>query len=178
MPIARTSPPRAYNRRVSRTPGRLFSAIFLIAALAGGATACTPADTPSPDPSSSAAVSPSPTASGVSLKVDGDAEDNLPLFTSVMRAVWKTDDKVKGRAYVDALADAGFDVQTMQVTRDETSVGNPADSIQFSVLWKGECLVGQVGPSTKKPTAVVLPALPDERCLVGDTREIDWTPAG
>ncbi|MFT4281323.1 DUF6993 domain-containing protein [Microbacterium sp.] len=163
---------------MSRTPGRFFFAAFLIAALTGGASACTPADTPPPAPSSSPAVSPSPTASGVSLKSDGDAEDNLPLFTSVMRAVWKTDDKVKGRAYIDALAKVGFDVQTMQVTRDETSVGNPAESIQFSVLWKGECLVGQVGPSTKKPTAVVLPALPDERCLVGDTREIDWTPAG
>ncbi|WP_231902644.1 DUF6993 domain-containing protein [Microbacterium sp. TNHR37B] len=163
---------------MSRTPGRLIVAALLIAALTGGATACTPADTPPPAPSSPSAASPTPTASGATLKPDGDAEDNLPLFTAVMRAVWKTDDKVKGRAYIDALAEAGFDVQTMQVTRDETSVGNPADSIQFSVLWKDECLVGQVGPSTKKPTAVVLPALPDERCLVGETREIDWTPGG
>ena len=42
---------------------------------------------------------------------------------------------VAGRAYIDALVAAGFDKAAMQVTPDQTTVGNPAESIQFSVRW-------------------------------------------
>ncbi len=108
------------------------------------------------------------------LQPDGSAEDNLPLFTQVMEEVWDSKAKVRGRAYVDALVDAGFDRDAMEVTNDVSTVGNAAESIQFAVLWDGECLVGQVGPSTKTPTAVVMPELPDGGCLVGETRPIDW----
>ncbi len=62
----------------------------------------------------------------------------------------------------------------MQVTNDKTTVGNPAESIQFSVHWGGDCLVGQVGPATGAPVTVVLPALEGGGCLVGETRPIDW----
>ena len=54
------------------------------------------------------------------------------------------------------------------------TVGNPAESIQFSVRWGDECLVGQVGPSTGDPVVAVMPGLATERCLIGDTRPIDW----
>ncbi|RZI88538.1 MAG: hypothetical protein EOO67_13035, partial [Microbacterium sp.] len=87
-----------------------------------------------------------------------------------MEEVWASKAKVKGRAYVDALTDAGFDRDAMEVTNDVSTVGNPAESIQFAVLWDGgQCLVGQVGPSTKTPTALVMPELPDGGCLVGET---------
>ena len=105
---------------------------------------------------------------------DGSAEDNLPLFALVMEKVWESEAKSKGRAYIDALVDAGFTRADMEVTRDKSTVGNPAESIQFSVLWGSDCLIGQVGPSTKTPTAVVLPELPEGGCLVGETRPIDW----
>ena len=62
----------------------------------------------------------------------------------------------------------------MQVTQDQSTVGNAAESIQFSVVWNGECLVGQVGPATGQPVAIVLPVLADGSCLVGETRAIDW----
>lgn len=134
-----------------------------------------PEATPTPTRTTGAVTpTPSPTPTGPALVADGTAADNLPLFTQVMDRVWRTDDKVKGRAYIDALDRAGFDRSAMQVTKDRTSVGLAADSIQFSVLWEGECLVGQVGPSTKTPTAVVLPELPSGGCLVGETRPIDW----
>jgi len=42
------------------------------------------------------------------------------------------------------------------------------------VRWSGECLVGQVGPSTPEPVAVVLPLVPTGTCLIGQTRPIDW----
>lgn len=139
---------------------------------------CVPGQPPVPAPSSPATTSvsptPTPTATKPTLDPDGSAEDNLPLFTEVMESVWEGDDRVKGRAYVDALVRAGFDKASMEVTKDRSSVGIPADSIQFSVRWSDACLVGQVGPSTKKPTAVVLPHLPTGRCLVGETRPIDW----
>jgi len=141
---------------------------------------CAPGLQTSPAPESSApstvasTPAPTPTPTEPALDPDGGAEDNLWLFTQVMESVWDTDDRVKGRAYIDALVRAGFDKASMEVTKDRSSVGIPADSIQFSVRWADACLVGQVGPSTKTPTAVVLPHLPTGRCLVGETRPIDW----
>ena len=81
---------------------------------------------------------------------------------------------MSGRAYIDALVAAGFDKTTMQVTQDKTTVGNPAESLQFSVRWGDECLIGQVGPATGTPVTVVAPALAEGTCLVGRTRPIDW----
>jgi hypothetical protein len=109
------------------------------------------------------------------LVPDGSASQNLPLFTAVTASVWKGAHRAQGRAYIDALVAAGFEKSAMQVTQDTSTVGNPAESIQFSVLWTGdECLVGQVGPATGRPVTRVLPALGDGRCLLGDTRPIDW----
>ena len=150
-----------------------FGAVIVAVTTGCAPTAPNTSATPSASPTASAA-SPTPSPTGLALVPDGDASDNLPLFTEVMDAVWDTDDRVKGRAYVDALVEAGFDKGDMEVTRDKTSVGLPSDSIQFSVRWDDECIVGQVGPSTKRPTAVVLPTLPTGACLVGETRPIDW----
>ena len=114
------------------------------------------------------------TVAPIVFEPDGTAADNLPWFMQIVRQVWAGPDQVKGRAYVDALVAGGFDKAAMQVTKDESTVGNPAESIQFSVLWKGECLVGQVGPATGDPVAVVLPELGTGTCLLGETRPIDW----
>ncbi len=130
-----------------------------------------------PSPSHSEATEPAPTPTleaGPVFVPDGTAEDNLPLFASVVSAVWATPAQAQGRAYVDALAAAGFDKATMQVTNDQSTVGNPAESIQFSVQWEDSCLMGQVGPATGEPVAVVMPALPTGGCLIGKTRPIDW----
>ncbi len=106
---------------------------------------------------------------------DGSAADNLPLFSSVASAVWNSDQRTSGRAYIDALVAAGFDKTAMQVTPDTTTVGNPVESLQFSVRWgETECLIGQVGPSTGAPVTAVMPQLAKGRCLVGSTRTIDW----
>ncbi len=116
----------------------------------------------------------SPAPATAAFEPDGSASDNLPLFTAVMAEVWESDARVQGRAYIDALAAAGFPRAAMEVTNDQTSVGNPADAIQFAVAWAGECLIGQVGPSTPEPTSLVMPALPEGDCLIGVTRTIDW----
>lgn len=155
---------------------RLPAAVVLLAATVALAS-CTPSPDPTPSPTpppTSAAPTGTPSPDAPSLKEDGSADDNLPLFALVMNEVWDAADDVRGRDYIDALAAAGFDKSAMEVTADETSVGNAADAIQFSVRWDDECLVGQVGPSTEVPTAVVLPLLPEGDCLIGKTRSIDW----
>ncbi|WP_345543803.1 DUF6993 domain-containing protein [Microbacterium jejuense] len=151
-------------------------------------TACAPA-TPTPTesatsaapttgPTSSGSPSPgatqSPTQTAPVLVPEGTAGDNLPYFAAVTAAVWATDDRVSGRAYIDALVAAGFDKSAMQVTNDRSTVGNPAESIQFSVRWGDECLVGQVGPATGDPVTVVVPVVAEGTCLIGQTRPIDW----
>ncbi|SDG78787.1 hypothetical protein SAMN04489810_1293 [Microbacterium pygmaeum] len=120
-------------------------------------------------------ASPAPESAGPVLVPDGSADDNLPLFSSVVASVWSGPEPYAGRAYIDALSVAGFDRGAMQVTEDESTVGNPAESIQFSVRWDEECLVGQVGqPGWGEPVAVVVPGILDGGCLVGNTRPIDW----
>jgi hypothetical protein len=120
-------------------------------------------------------VGPAPTPTAApALQPDGSAADNLPLFTRVTRDVWSGPEQASGRAYVDALVDAGFDKTAMQVTPDQTTIGNPAESIEFSVRWGEECLVGQVGPAIGDPVATVLPGLSTGGCLIGQTRTIDW----
>lgn len=159
------------------------SAVALAVALAGllalsGCTAHTPAASASPNagkPSSASPGSATPTvapraSAAPVLHPDGSATDNLPLFTAVVDQVWASEHRDSVLAYVDALSTAGFSRTDMQTTADTTTVGNPAESFQFSVRWgASECLVGQVGPSTGDPVAVVLPQLAGGRCLVGKT---------
>lgn len=104
-----------------------------------------------------------------------ETEDALASFTGVTARIWGSDARGQGRAYIDALVQAGFAKQSMQVTSDLSTVGNPAESLQFSVAWSdAECLVGQVGPSTGEPLTAVMPRLADGSCLAGRTRPIDW----
>lgn len=140
-------------------------------------TGCASASAPNPgnDAKAKSTAAATPTSAATVYVPDGSAADNLPLFTSVVADVWSSDARVSGRAYIDALVEAGFDREAMQVTPDTTTVGNPVESLQFSVRWGAdECLVGQVGPSTGAPVTVVLPQLAEGRCLVGATRPIDW----
>jgi hypothetical protein len=148
---------------------------LLLATVIAVATACT-APEPEPSPTASAPVaSPTETAPvAPALVPGGTATDNLPFFASVVQSVWNGGDRASGRAYIDALTAAGFDKARMEVTEDSSTVGNAAESLQFSVRWGDECLVGQVGPATGEPVAAVLPGLQSGTCLVGATRTIDW----
>lgn len=130
---------------------------------------------PAPPSPSAPAPAPEPTEVVPALVPDGTAEENLPLFEQVVAAVWASESQVQGAAYIDALTAAGFDRSAMAVTKDESTVGRPAETIQFSVAWgTEECLVGQVGPSTGSPVTRVMPQLADGRCLIGELRPIDW----
>ena len=176
--MARDLPPRAgFPERRRRATWALAAALLI-----GTLTACAPGENPEPTPTPTASATtaqPSPNSTPTppaepALVPNGTAAENLPLFTSVTAAVWASEERVYGRAYVDALTAAGFDKTAMQVTNDQTTVGNPAESIQFSVRLGEECLIGQVGPATGNPVTVVVPVLAEGTCLVGETRPIDW----
>lgn len=144
-------------------------------------TGCSPSPAPTAAGPTPGSAAPTPTATPepseqplTAADPEASAERNLDLFRRVVEEVWAGEDRTAGRAYVDALVAAGFPKDRMEVTRDTTTVGNPAESIQFAVLWGRECLVGQVGPATGSPVATVLPALLEGGCLVGRTRPIDW----
>jgi len=148
----------------------------LAATLALLLASCSPGPAPSPQPSEGTAVpTESPAPEPATLKPEGTAEDNLPIFEDVTAQVWASDQRGSGRAYIDALVAAGFDRSMMQVTQDQTTVGNAVESLQFSVRWGEEkCLIGQVGPSTGEPVTAVMDQLAEGRCLIGATRPIDW----
>lgn len=156
------------------------SAVLLVLATAVVLTGCSPevpsTETPGAEsPSASSVADPSaPAPAPAALVPEGTASDNLPLFTEVVAQVWAGPDQVSGRAYIDALVTAGYDRSAMQVTPDSTTIGNPAESIEFSVRWGEDCLVGQVGPSIGSPVTTVLPGLSAGGCLIGQTRAIDW----
>lgn len=147
----------------------------VLAALALAACSPDASPTPSPTPPATAESTESPAPVPPTIQPDGTADDNLPIFAAVTGQVWASEERGSGRAYVDALVAAGFDRATMQVTDDLTAVGNPVESMQFSVRWgEAECLIGQVGPSTGEPVTIVVDQLAEGRCLIGNTRPIDW----
>jgi len=141
-------------------------------ALAG----CTP--DPAPAPSSSVTAAPTPTgsvappAAAGALNPAGTAADNKAFFDSTNQALIATNPAAGGVEFTSNLRTSGFDITAMQVTPDITTVGVAADSIQFSVRWGADCLIGQYGQGVY--TSSVMPALGTGTCLVGQTRAIDW----
>ena len=149
---------------------------MLAAGLLAGCAPEPPDQTQSETPSNSAAAGKEPAEAPTPTEFDpdGTAEDNLALFAEIVNDVWASDDNVHGHVYIDALVDKGFDKSQMQVTSDITTIEWPAESIMFSVAVGEGCLVGQVGPETGDPVAIVQPVLGEGVCLLGNTREIDW----
>jgi hypothetical protein len=153
-----------------------------VSALAGAAlVVALVACTASPPDGSSASASPSapatarPTPSAPpALNPQLSASENLAYFDGVNAAVVAAKAEAGGRDFIDALVVGGFDKTQMQVTADRTTVDLQADSVQFAVLFQGECLVGQYGPASGGYHSAVRPALGTGGCLVGETRPIDW----
>ncbi|GAA4055062.1 DUF6993 domain-containing protein [Agromyces indicus] len=155
--------------------------VGLVCAAAFGLTGCTasepaavvtaePTRTPRPVPST---IAP-PENVDLVLRPELSAAENLTFFDTVNRAVISADPGAGGRAFIDALVAAGFDRAAMQVTDDTTTLGEPADSIQFAVGFGPDCLIGQYGPKSGGYQSAVRPALGTGGCLIGDTRPIDW----
>jgi pectin methylesterase-like acyl-CoA thioesterase len=141
----------------------------------GGCAAAPAAAPATPSASETAPADPAPTEARVpEFDPAGTAAENLAYFDSVVAATIAVEANPPGRTIVDALVAAGFAKEDLEVTADETTKGEPADSIQFSARVNGECLVGQNGPSSGGYHSVVAPLLATGTCLVGATRQIDW----
>lgn len=166
---------------MARRVGSVAVLAFAGAALVIGAAGCSPtpapevtADpTPTPSASPSETTPPTPTADPV-LRPELSASENLPYFDAVNLGVIAANAGAGGRDFIDALVAAGFDRAQMEVTADRTTIDLQADSVQFAVLFQGECLVGQYGPASGGYHSAVRPPLGTGGCLVGQTRPIDW----
>nr|WP_259338559.1 hypothetical protein [Clavibacter phaseoli] len=136
------------------------------------------ASAPAPEPTPTAVVESgdpgaAPTTPTIApVDPDGTAEGNLPAFEATAGGVVAADPNAQGRALVDALVAAGFPKDRMEVTADATPLGNSVDSILVSVHMPDACLIGQRAQDGF--SAHVEPALSSGRCLVGQTRAIDW----
>ena len=150
-------------------------AVTLSLAACAAAPAATPSATATAQATAQATPTPSATpAPAPELQPEKDAAANLAYFDTIATAVVAADGNAGGREFVDALAAAGFDRTQMEVTFDTTNVDLAADSIQFSVRFNGECLIGQNGPATGGYHSTVTAILASGTCLVGATRQIDW----
>ncbi|RXZ70458.1 hypothetical protein ESP51_09870 [Agromyces albus] len=160
-------------RRIGITATLAMAGVAIIFGVAG---CTTQAPDPTPTPTTTApSASPRPEPSAPpALRPELSASENLGFFDSVGIAVVAANPGAGGRDFIDALVAAGFDKSQMQVTADRTTVDLQADSVQFSVLFQGECLVGQYGPKSGGYHGVVRPVLGTGTCLVGQTRPIDW----
>lgn len=154
------------------------AALALAVALVLSVTGCSAAnDDPtvqvpqSPSESSSPSMVAPRQPTGVASSAAAELE--LAKFSRLNRRTIQRHRPPDGRAFIDALVAAGFRKTAMQVTEDRTTIGLPAPSVQFSVLWKGVCLIGQYGPSSGGYQAVIAPPVAG-KCLIGTTRRIDW----
>ncbi|MDH6237428.1 hypothetical protein [Cryobacterium sp. CG_9.6] len=156
------------------------SALLLMALPLSACSAASPSPSSSPSATATAGsdvpASTPPTetpAPALSLQPEQSAAANLEFFDSIASAVAATN-PADGRAYIDALVGAGFDKTAMQLTFDRTPTDLAADSVQFSVLFNDECLIGQFGPASGGYQSLVAPVLASGTCLFGVTRQIDW----
>ena len=143
-------------------------AVVAAIALAG----CVPsAPMPTPTTSKSATPSPSPTPE---LKLDptGTADENLPFWKELVGKMQAAYQMVDGAIMIQSLVDNGFNKADMEITPNETAIGERADSVIFSVRFDGQCFIGQIFPDHY--SAFLAPLLGTGKCLVGNTRPIDF----
>lgn len=144
----------------------LGGACFLILAVVTGCAASPGDPTPTESPTEA------PVAA--ELVPGGSAEENLPFFDATNRRSLEAAPAGGGRAMIDGLVAAGFPRENMELTADKTAIGLDAEAVEFSVLTRDGCLLGQIGGSVGDYASSIQPTLGTGRCLIGQTRPIDW----
>ncbi len=144
----------------------LAASLLVLTGCAPGAVEPAPTVSSTSTPTATPTPTPDPT-----LIVGGTAGQNRPFVEFVIGALLESTSQPSSLAIIDTLVAAGFDKPSMEVTEDTTRVGDPADSILFSVLISGQCLLGQVAQGS---VATELgDVLGTGRCLVGRTLSLD-----
>jgi hypothetical protein len=134
---------------------------------------CVPTS-PMPTPTSTGKSStPTPTPT-VAPKLDptGTAEENFEFWEYLVGQMSDAYQMADGSVMIQSLVDNGFDKGAMELTPNETAIGETADSVIFSVRFAGECLIGQIFSDGYNATRQ--PILSTGKCLVGTTRPIDF----
>ena len=153
---------------------------LLVASIAVGVALCVSScsigsmPVPSSDSSGSGSASPSSGPHGRNvpkLIPTAKPKANLPYFLYILNAAYESNSgpDTTSEAMASAVASAGFDAGTIQISDNSTALGLNPDAKYVSVIFNGECLVGTWGSSVTSPTAVVLPLLPQGGCLLGGT---------
>ena len=126
-----------------------------------------PQPSPSVAPSESEGATASPSAT-----VDPDsAEGRLAAFEEALESAWSEDQPVDRQRTIDALIDAGFDSDQLEVTDEIDAVGGRVANIEVAARIDDQCIIGQSGQDGTR--ALVAPALQSGGCLVGDTPPVD-----
>jgi hypothetical protein len=146
-------------------------ATVVIIALAG----CVQAPTPVPTPAATHS-SPSEVVAPPSYHPNGTAADNLTYFNKVGADLFKSTQasaaSTQGQLIVNWFVAHGFNKANMEVTPDKTAIGLAAWNIDFSVKFGKTCILGQAGNVGFQSS--VVPILATGKCLIGQTRTIDW----
>jgi hypothetical protein len=159
--------------RVSRSALVVPVAAVLIAVLAGCVQTAPPVTTPVPVPT----ATPSGTSTATAIPTynpSGTAQDNLAYFNKVGHALLDNNPtaNAQGETIVNWFVAHGFNKSNMEVTPDKTSIGLAAWNIEFSVKFGTTCLLGQAGNTGFQSS--VLPVLATGKCLIGQTRPINF----
>lgn len=150
--------------------GAVAAAILLASCTGGGTVERDTVSSPTSDVSGSAAA---PSSNSSADPTPGpEVAAAQTTFDDTNRSLAATNTNADDKAIVAALVGAGFDKGSMQITPDTTSIGRKADSIQVSVLVGSTCLLGQFRGATY--VGATAPVLSTGRCLIGNTRAIDW----
>lgn len=145
------------------------SVVALGVAMAFGLSGCIIVQGPQPD------APPRPTVTVTvpdpEFVAGGSAEENKDYFVLKLTQFVKSDEDITAQKLVDALADAGFEKDLMQVTADETKTGLDTDFISVSVLFEDRCLVGQVVKKKRELFVEEVAAIGAEQnvCIIGQT---------
>ena len=127
---------------------------------------------PTPTVSKSATPTPTPTPA-LTLDPTGTAEENFEYWEFVVKSMGSELGMADGAVFIQRLVDAGFNKADMELTPNETAIGEGADSVIFAVRFQGECLIGQVFRNWES-TVTRAPMLGTGTCLIGRTRPIDF----
>jgi hypothetical protein len=146
--------------------------VALVTLLALALAGCADAPVPTPTPTSTPTQTAAPVDETPQFDPYGNATANKVYFDMVNNDLIAAGGALDGRAFIDNLIAAGFSKTDMEVTNDRTAINGAADNIQFSVRLNGTCLIGQYGNVGYDSTATTL--LTTGKCLVGETRTIDW----
>jgi hypothetical protein len=146
-------------------------AMALAGCVQGGSPTSTPVMTLTPTPSASSSAAAIP-----AYVPGGTGDQNLAYFNAVGAELFASSEagaaSTQGRVIVDWFVAHGFDKSKMEVTPDKTSIGLAAWNIEFSVNFGKTCIIGQAGNVGFQ--SAVLPVLATGKCLIGQTRTIDW----